>query len=366
MAWSVSRRFSARPDDRSDARIAGIWGAAVDQRPDPRHVLGIAAPVSKLSRAQPRECGFDGGGGQPDAEVRWDWSPRVAHAEEPIEHEAPHDVLEVRRVPIESHLGATSRLGKSLGRDGRVSAEVPQRDRRRTGVSRCVFGQQLDKRALGILESHPFPDGRRDLQLVRVLGRDEDAQVHALRATECDDVPDIVHGCLAGGRGWLGSATWTLSVRCELPLPLESNLESIYLFEISARAEPLEVLAGPAEEHLPEALPVRREPLWLAITLRSDRRQAGAQRVEAGEHLEVSPYERWQGPAAGRVQQVRIEVWTSSGRSQGGVVRIEAEHDLPERPHGVGMKEVLVHLLRGRPVEGEVVYGLRGWVPPLM
>src|SRR5207245_395242 len=101
--------------------------------------------------------------------------------------------------------------------------------------------------------SHPFPNGRRYLQLVRVLGRDEDAQVHALRATERDDAPDIVQGCLACCRGWPGSATWTLSVRGELPLPLESNLESIYLFEISARAELLEVLAGPAEEHLSAA-----------------------------------------------------------------------------------------------------------------
>src|SRR5207247_292908 len=102
--------------------------------------------------------------------------------------------------------------------------------------------------------------------------------------------------------------------------PLESNLETIYLFEIPARSELLEVLAGPAEEHLSEALPVRREPLWLASALRSDRRQAGAQGVEAGEHLQVSPYERWQGPAADGVQQLRIEVWTSSGRSQGRVV----------------------------------------------
>ena len=74
----------------------------------------------------------------------------------------------------------------------------------------------------------------------------------------------------------LDGATRYPSVRGELPLPLEPNLEPIYLVEISARAKPLEVLAGPAEEHLPEALPVRREPLWLAITLRSDRRQAGA------------------------------------------------------------------------------------------
>ena len=66
------------------------------------------------------------------------------------------------------------------------------------------------------------------------------------------------------------------------------------------------------------------------------------------------------------VQQVRIEVWASSGRSQGRVVRIEAEHDLPERPHGVGVKEVLVHLLRGSPVEGEVIYRLRRRVPPVM
>src|SRR5437899_7787533 len=86
---------SARPADRNDSRIAGIWRAAVDQRPDPHRVLGIAAPVSELIRAQPSERGFDGGGGQPDSEVRWDCSPRVAQAEEPIEHEVPHDVLEV-------------------------------------------------------------------------------------------------------------------------------------------------------------------------------------------------------------------------------------------------------------------------------
>src|SRR5262249_60532941 len=119
----------------------------------------MAAPVSELSRAQTRERGLDGGGGQLDTEVGWNRSPWVAQAEEPIEHEVPNAVLEVRRVPVESHLGATSGLGKRLGRDGRVFAKVPQRDRRRCGVSRGVCGEQLDQRALGILESRPFPDG---------------------------------------------------------------------------------------------------------------------------------------------------------------------------------------------------------------
>src|SRR5262245_6848286 len=129
----------------------------------------------------------------------------MAQAKEPIEHEVAHTVLEVRRVPVESHLGATAGLGQRLGRDRRVPAEVPQRDRRRSWVSRRVFGEQLDQGALGTLESRPFANGRCDLQLVRVLGRDEDTQVYALRATEGDDAPDIVQGCLAGCRGWLGS-----------------------------------------------------------------------------------------------------------------------------------------------------------------
>ena len=137
--------------------------------------MRIVAPVSALIRAQPREREFEGGGGQSDSEVRWDCSPRVAQAEESIEHEVPHDVLEVGRVPVESHLGATSQLGKGLGRDGRVPAEVPQADRRRVGMLCRVFGQHLDHRALGILERRPFPDGGGDLQLVRVLGGDEDA-----------------------------------------------------------------------------------------------------------------------------------------------------------------------------------------------
>ena len=156
------------------------------------------------------------------------------------------------------------------------------------------------------------------------------------------------------------------SIRCELPLPLESDLESIYLFEVSARADLPEMLARPPEEYVAEALPVRCEPLWLPAALRLDRLQARTQRVEAGEDLEVRPYERWQGQDRGRVEQVRIEVGPGRGRSQGGVVRIQAEDDLPERLHRVGMKKVVVHLLRAGPVEGEVVHRPGGRVPPVM
>ena len=229
-----------------------------------------------------------------------------------------------------------------------------------------VFGQHLHHRALGILESRPFPDGGGDLQLVRVLGGDEDAQVDALRTAEGDDASDVGQRCLAGGRGLPGSVRPLRSIRCELPLPLESDLESIDLFEISARADLPEVLARPPEEHVAEALPVRGEPLWLPVALRLDRRQARAQRVEAGEDFQVRPYERWQGQGRGRVEQVRIEVGPGGGRSQGGVVRIEAEDDLPERSYSVGMTKIVVHLLRGGPVEGEVVHRPRGWVPPVM
>ena len=150
-----------------------------------------------------------------------------------------------------------------------------------------VFGQQLDECALGILETRPFPDGGCDLQLVRVLGRDEDAQVYTLRATEGDDAPDVVQGCLAGCRRWLGAATWTPSICRELPFPLESNFESISLFEVPAGSELLEVLAGSAEEHLPEALPIRREPLWLARS-RSARRYTSPLCI----HDELTPRRR--------------------------------------------------------------------------
>ena len=53
----------------------------------------------------------------------------------------------------------------------------------------------------------------------------------------------------------------------------------------------LELLAGPAEEDLSESLPVRREPLWLTISSRSERHQAGAERVETREHFQVGTYE---------------------------------------------------------------------------
>jgi hypothetical protein len=48
------------------------------------------------------------------------------------------------------------------------------------------------------------------------------------------------------------------------------------------------------------------------------------------------------------------------------VIRIQAEDNLLEGLHRVGMEEVVVHLLRGGSVEGEVVHGPGGWVPPLM
>ncbi len=108
-----------------------------------------------------------------------------------------------------------------------------------------------------------------------------------LRATEGDDAPDVVQGCLAGCRRWLGAATWTPSICRELPFPLESNLESISLFEVPAGSELLEVLAGSAEEHLPEALPIRREPLWLARS-RSARRYTSPLCV----HDELTPRRR--------------------------------------------------------------------------
>jgi putative Ca2+/H+ antiporter (TMEM165/GDT1 family) len=362
---AASRRL-AQAADGKDSRLSGIWRAAVDQRSDPHRVLGIAAPVGELIRALPHERGFDGGRSQSDSEVPWDCSPRVAQAEDPIEHEVPDDLLEVGRVPVESHLGATSRLGKGLGRDGRVPAEVPKGNRRRAGMLCRVFRQHPDHRALGILENRPLPYSRSDLQLVRVLGGDENAKVDARRTAEGDDASDVVQRCLAGGHGLPGGVRQLPSIRCELPLPLESDLESIYLFEVSARADLPEVLARPPEEYVAEALPVRCEPLWLPAALRLDRLKARTQRVEAGEDLEVRPYERWQGQDRGRVEQVRIEVGPGRGRSQGGVVRIEAEDDLPERLHRVGMKKVVVHLLRAGPVEGEVVHRPGGWVPPVM
>jgi hypothetical protein len=47
-AAAASRR-SARSADRNDTGIAGIWCAAVDQRPDPHHVFGMAAPGARLA-----------------------------------------------------------------------------------------------------------------------------------------------------------------------------------------------------------------------------------------------------------------------------------------------------------------------------
>src|SRR5207247_9388405 len=111
------------------------------------------------------------------------------------------------------------------------------------------------------------------------------------------------------------------SIRCELPLPLESDLESIDLFEISARADLPEVLARPPEEHVAEPLPVRCEPLCLPVALRLDRLQARAQRVEAGEDFQARPHARWQGQGRGRGERVRSEGAPGAARRQGGVLR---------------------------------------------
>lgn len=87
------------------------------------------------------------------------------------------------------------------------------------------------------------------------------------------------------------------------------------------------------------SLPIRREPLWLAVDLRPERRHARAQRIETGEDLEVRPDERWQSHDRRGVEQLRIEVGPGGGRSQGGMVRIQAEDDLPQPLHRVSMEQ---------------------------
>src|SRR4029453_1697648 len=68
---------------------------AVDNGPDPRDVIRVAAPVCTLIRAQPRERGLDGGGRELHPEVRRHRSLWMAQTEQPVEHKISRDLLEV-------------------------------------------------------------------------------------------------------------------------------------------------------------------------------------------------------------------------------------------------------------------------------
>src|SRR5690242_16141365 len=97
-------------------------------------------------------------------------------------------------------------------------------------MGRGILFEQGDEVSLTAFQDWPFPDGPRDLQLVRMRRGEHDPQINVLLAAEGDDARDVVERSRARHRGRLGSAWRAGGLRLELI----ADLLQVYSPEIVA------------------------------------------------------------------------------------------------------------------------------------